>query len=222
MLLALHGADVIKIEPPEGDWGRALGELKGDHCAPFGRLQPRASARSRVDPQGRPDGKAVVAKLAAKAQSRDREFSARRHRPAGLRLRGTSTRSTPASSTVRCRASARPVPTASGPTVDGLIQAFSGHDGDEQDAGRHTRGGQGMIAVDVTTGLYTFQALGAGADAPTALRRRPATSISSLMRFGGRAYQGAKLMEMGVLQGHAAAASTCRPAATSRRTATSW
>ena len=33
MLLALHGADVIKIEPPEGDWGRALGELKGDHCA---------------------------------------------------------------------------------------------------------------------------------------------------------------------------------------------
>ena len=33
MLLALHGADVIKVEPPEGDWGRALGELKGDHCA---------------------------------------------------------------------------------------------------------------------------------------------------------------------------------------------
>src|SRR5436305_14356968 len=32
MLLALHGADVIKIEPPEGDWGRALGEIKGDHC----------------------------------------------------------------------------------------------------------------------------------------------------------------------------------------------
>ena len=29
MLLALHGADVIKVEPPEGDWGRALGELKG-------------------------------------------------------------------------------------------------------------------------------------------------------------------------------------------------
>ncbi len=33
MLLALHGADVIKIEPPGGDWGRALGEFKGDHCA---------------------------------------------------------------------------------------------------------------------------------------------------------------------------------------------
>ena len=33
MLLALHGADVIKIEPLEGDWGRALGDIKGDHCA---------------------------------------------------------------------------------------------------------------------------------------------------------------------------------------------
>ena len=33
MLLALHGADVIKIEPLEGDWGRGLGKIEGDHCA---------------------------------------------------------------------------------------------------------------------------------------------------------------------------------------------
>ena len=25
MLLALYGADVIKVEPPEGDWSRGLG-----------------------------------------------------------------------------------------------------------------------------------------------------------------------------------------------------
>ncbi len=30
---------------------------------------------------------------------------------------------------------------------------------------------QGMIAVDVTTGLYTFQALSDGADAPVPLQR---------------------------------------------------
>ena len=29
LLLALNGAEVTKVEPPEGDWGRALGELKG-------------------------------------------------------------------------------------------------------------------------------------------------------------------------------------------------
>ena len=35
MLLAQHGADVIKIEPPTGDWGRALGKIYGNQCAHF-------------------------------------------------------------------------------------------------------------------------------------------------------------------------------------------
>ena len=33
MLLAQHGADVIKIDPLNGDWGRSMGALYGDHCA---------------------------------------------------------------------------------------------------------------------------------------------------------------------------------------------
>src|SRR5918996_721752 len=34
MLLAQHGAEVIKVEPVgEGDWARALGERYGDHTA---------------------------------------------------------------------------------------------------------------------------------------------------------------------------------------------
>ena len=33
MLLAQHGADVIKIDPLDGDWGRSMGSLYGDHCA---------------------------------------------------------------------------------------------------------------------------------------------------------------------------------------------
>ena len=33
MLLARHGAEVIKIEPPEGDWARSLGPQYGDHTA---------------------------------------------------------------------------------------------------------------------------------------------------------------------------------------------
>ena len=65
MLLALHGADVIKVEPPEGDWGRALGELKGDHCAhsvAFNR-----GKRSLALDLKSPDGIAVAKKIAAKA-----------------------------------------------------------------------------------------------------------------------------------------------------------
>src|SRR5690606_1726146 len=30
MLLAQYGADVVKIEPPTGDWGRTLGTAHGD------------------------------------------------------------------------------------------------------------------------------------------------------------------------------------------------
>ncbi|MBV38918.1 MAG: hypothetical protein CMM23_09755 [Rhodospirillaceae bacterium] len=33
LLLAQHGANVIKVEPLEGDWGRSLGKVYGDLCA---------------------------------------------------------------------------------------------------------------------------------------------------------------------------------------------
>ena len=78
------------------------------------------------------------------------------------------------------------------PTVDGLIQAFSGMmvmnrlpDG--------TPWRQGMIAVDVTTGLYTFQAL-----APALMRQfrfGEGSYIDSSLMQSAAAFQGAKLME---------------------------
>ena len=33
MLLAQWGAEVVKLEPPEGDWARQLGTRYGDHSA---------------------------------------------------------------------------------------------------------------------------------------------------------------------------------------------
>ena len=33
MLLAQYGADVVKVEPPEGDWSRVLGPRYGSHTA---------------------------------------------------------------------------------------------------------------------------------------------------------------------------------------------
>ncbi|MGH7386781.1 MAG: CoA transferase, partial [Candidatus Rokuibacteriota bacterium] len=33
MLLAQYGADVVKVEPPEGDWARGLGKKYGDMTA---------------------------------------------------------------------------------------------------------------------------------------------------------------------------------------------
>ena len=35
MLFAQYGADVVKVEPTAGDWGRAIGAQHGDFCAYF-------------------------------------------------------------------------------------------------------------------------------------------------------------------------------------------
>ena len=189
MLLALHGADVIKIEPPEGDWGRALGELKGDHCAHSVAFN-RGKRSIALDLKSA-DGIAVVRKLAAKAQVVMESF-----RPGVIKRLGFGyddiRKVNP--SVVYCSVSGfgQTGSFSKRPTVDTLIQAFSGMmvmnkmpDG--------TPWRQGMIAVDVMTGLYTFQAL-----SPAILRQfrfgEGSYIDSSLMRSAA-AYQGAKLME---------------------------
>ncbi len=189
MLLALHGADVIKIEPPEGDWGRALGELKGDHCAHSVAFN-RGKRSIALDLKS-PDGIEVVKKIAAKASVVMESF-----RPGVIQRLGFGYEALKKINpkVVYCSVSGfgQTGPYSKRPTVDGLIQAFSGMmvmnklpDG--------TPWRQGMIAVDVTTGLYTFNALS------TAILRQirfgeGSCIDSSLMKAAG-AYQGAKLME---------------------------
>jgi crotonobetainyl-CoA:carnitine CoA-transferase CaiB-like acyl-CoA transferase len=78
------------------------------------------------------------------------------------------------------------------PTVDGLIQAFTGMMVMNRTADG-TPHRQGMIAVDVLTGLYTFQALS------TAVMRQfrfgKGCYIDSSLMTAAAAFQGAKLME---------------------------
>jgi len=189
MLLALHGADVIKIEPPEGDWGRALGQLKGDHCAHSVAFN-RGKRSIALDLKSA-DGRAVVDRLAKRADVVMESF-----RPGVIDRLGYGAEAMKKVNpkVVYCSVSGfgQTGPYSKRPTVDGLIQAFSGMmvmnrmpDG--------TPWRQGMIAVDVTTGLYTFQALS------TAIMRQirfgeGSVIDSSLMRAAA-AFQGAKLME---------------------------
>jgi crotonobetainyl-CoA:carnitine CoA-transferase CaiB-like acyl-CoA transferase len=189
MLLALHGADVIKIEPPEGDWGRALGDIKGDHCAHS--IAFNRGKRSIALDLKSADGRAVVQKLAAKADVVMESF-----RPGVIKRLGFGyddiRKVNP--KVVYCSVSGfgQTGPYSKRPTVDGLIQAFSGMmvmnklpDG--------TPWRQGMIAVDVTTGLYTFQAL-----APAIMRQfrfGEGCYIDSSLMKSAAAFQGGKLME---------------------------
>ena len=189
MLLALHGADVIKIEPLEGDWGRALGKLEGDHCAHSVAFN-RGKRSIALDLKS-PDGVAVVKKIAARADVVVESF-----RPGVIARLGFGyedvKKINPA--VVYCSVSGfgQTGPYSKRPTVDGLIQAFSGMmvmnklpDG--------TPWRQGMIAVDVTTGLYTFNALS------TAITRqfrfKEGSFIDSSLMRAAAAFQGAKLME---------------------------
>ncbi|MDP6344204.1 MAG: CoA transferase, partial [Alphaproteobacteria bacterium] len=65
MLLAQYGAEVIKVEPPEGDWARLLGTPKGDHTA-FSYL-PNMGKRSIAVDLKSEAGHAIVDRLVADA-----------------------------------------------------------------------------------------------------------------------------------------------------------
>ena len=45
MLFGVYGADVIKVEPPEGDWSRFLGTTYGSHTT-LSAADPAAAVRS--------------------------------------------------------------------------------------------------------------------------------------------------------------------------------
>lgn len=65
MLLALYGADVVKVEPPAGDWVRPIGVSNDGHSAHstiYSRGKRSIALDIRTD-----EGKAVVLKLAADA-----------------------------------------------------------------------------------------------------------------------------------------------------------
>ena len=63
MLLAQHGADVLKVEPLHGDWGRGMGALYGDHCAHS--IAFNRGKRSIALDMKQPEALEIVRKMAA-------------------------------------------------------------------------------------------------------------------------------------------------------------
>ncbi len=189
MLLALHGAEVVKIEPMDGDWGRQLGERNGDHCAHS--IAFNRGKRSIALDLKKSEGMAILRQLAARADVVAESFRPGVMERLGLGYKALSA-ANPALVYFCVSGFGQVGPYNRRPTVDSLIQAFSGMMvmNRTSDGVPHR---QGMIAVDVLTGLYGFNAVSA------ALMRRfrfgQGSHIDNSMMMATAAFQGAKLME---------------------------
>ena len=155
MLLAQYGADVIKVEPPEGDWARALGKRYGDLSA-FA-IAANLGKRAIVLDLKTDEGRATVGKLAAGADVFLESF-----RP-GVAARlgvGYADVAALAPRVIYLSVSGfgQTGPDAERPAVDTVFQAFTG-------LMSVNRGGDGVphrvgvIVMDMATALASFQAV---------------------------------------------------------------
>jgi crotonobetainyl-CoA:carnitine CoA-transferase CaiB-like acyl-CoA transferase len=157
MLMALHGADVIKVEPPEGDWCRLLGTAFGDHCAHS--IAFNRGKRSIAFDLKTTEGQQIAQKLAAGADVFVESFRPGVAARMGLdyrRIRELNPKVVYASLT----GFGQTGPYADRPTVDSLIQGHSGMAtmNRTSDGVPHR---QPMVIIDIVSGLYLFEALSA-------------------------------------------------------------
>jgi crotonobetainyl-CoA:carnitine CoA-transferase CaiB-like acyl-CoA transferase len=189
LLLAQHGADVIKVEPLDGDWGRTLGKLYGEHCAhsvAFNR-----GKRSIALDLKNAEGLAVARKLASEADIVLESF-----RPGVMARFGLDYESVakqrPEVVYLSVSGFGQEGPYNKLPVTDSVIQAFSGLmsiNRDEQGSPQRI----GMIAIDVMTGLYAYQAVASAMLAR--FRFGQGRYIDCSLMQSAAAFQTAKIME---------------------------
>jgi crotonobetainyl-CoA:carnitine CoA-transferase CaiB-like acyl-CoA transferase len=157
MLLAQYGADVVKVEPAAGDWGRNLGKRVGSHT-PID-LTANRGKRSLVLDLKDARGRDLLARLAARCDVLIENF-----RPGVCERLGVGydavRRTNPKVLYVSVSAFGQRGPARDLPGSDTVAQAFSG-------MMMLNRGADGMprttgfLTADYATALYAFQALAA-------------------------------------------------------------
>jgi crotonobetainyl-CoA:carnitine CoA-transferase CaiB-like acyl-CoA transferase len=157
MLLAQHGAQVIKVEPPEGDWSRGIGTRHGDATA-LSLAANRGKSSLVVDLKA-PGATAALRRVAARADVFLESFRPGVAERLGLGYAALSA-DNPGLVYASISGYGASGPYAQRPGTDTVLQAFSGmmslnRDGD----GRPNR--VGFLVVDTLTALYAFQALSA-------------------------------------------------------------
>jgi crotonobetainyl-CoA:carnitine CoA-transferase CaiB-like acyl-CoA transferase len=178
MLFAQNGADVIKVEPPDGDWGRAIGAKHEDFCA-YNIAFNRGKRSLAVDLKSAL-GLDTTRQLLSSA-----DVVIENYRPGVLQRFGLDYDNLKAINPhvvyVSITGFGQSGPRAKLPATDAILQSFSG-------LMSVNRGSDGMphrvgvLLIDVVTGLYAFQA------ASTALYKRAT-------RGGGGRHLSVSLME---------------------------
>ena len=156
MLLAQHGADVIKIEPTgEGDWARTLGRRYGCHSA---YSIPTNLGKRSIAIDLKPDaGKEVLWRLIAGADVLIEGF-----RPGVLDRLGFGyeavAKREPRILYLSVSGFGQTGPLSGRPAMDPVLQAFTGLmiDNKGEDGVPHR---VPFVVVDMSTALYAFQAL---------------------------------------------------------------
>ena len=157
MLLAQHGAAVIKVAPVAGDWSRTLSTSYGDHsafsiCANLGK-------RSIAVDLKHPEGKALVWRLLQDADVLIEGFRPNVMNRLGFGYEAVADR-VPGIVYLSLSGFGDAGPLADRPAMDPVLQAFTG-------LTLENRGSDGIpqrvpiSIVDMTTALYAFQALSA-------------------------------------------------------------
>ncbi|NBR27311.1 MAG: CoA transferase [Betaproteobacteria bacterium] len=198
MHLARNGADVIKVEPPgAGCWSRLLGKHTGDQTA-HSVIVNRAKRSLAVDLKTA-EGVAIVQKLAAECDVLIQNY--RVGKIDKFKLDYASVQKTnPNIIYLSITGFGATGPLADQPATDSVMQAYTGMMAINRDVNGAPQRIE-MLAIDFSTGLYTFQAV-AAALYRKAMKGRGAHIETSLLECALALQEGAMMEHH--LQGGAA------------------
>jgi len=156
-LLGLHGANVIKVEPPAGDWIRVLGGGKEGMSALA--VVNNLGKRSLCIDAAKPEGRAVILKMAERADVFVENFRPGVMAKLGLDYAALAT-ANPALIYVSITGFGESGPNSHKPATDSVVQAMTGMAVANKDAAGQPRR-IGIFVPDTITALYASQCVGA-------------------------------------------------------------
>ena len=153
MLLAQHGAEVIKVEPKEGDWARNLGQEYGQHSA-FS-VTANLGKKSIVIDLKNPKSPSILDKIIA-----DADIFIEGFRPGVIERLGYSydrlKKYNPKLIYLSISGFGQTGPMSKKPAMDPVLQAFTGFMSENKGSDGHPHRTP-VIIFDMTTALYAMQ-----------------------------------------------------------------